>query len=60
MAKGGKTVMVLLQSLAGTGHRLIQLRPKVGDKLEKIAFDPYVQKRVLYKEVKKIRTLKSK
>ncbi|XP_076464322.1 large ribosomal subunit protein bL33m-like [Babylonia areolata] len=60
MGKAGKTIMVLLQSLAGTGHKVIRLRPKVGDKLEMISFDPYVQKSVLYREMKKIRTLKSK
>ncbi|KAK7477468.1 hypothetical protein BaRGS_00031292 [Batillaria attramentaria] len=34
--------MVVLESLAGTGHKLIRLRPKVGEKLEEIAMDPYV------------------
>ena len=33
--------MVVLESLAGTGHKLVKLRPKIGDKLEQIAFDPY-------------------
>ena len=33
--------MVMLESLAGTGHKLVKLRPKLGDKMETIAFDPY-------------------
>ena len=33
--------MVMLESLAGTGHKMVQLRPKIGEKMEKIAFDPY-------------------
>ena len=32
-------------------------RNRLGDKLETIDFDPYVQKRVLFKEVKKVKTL---
>ena len=37
----GRIIMVVLESLAGTGHKLVKLRPKIGDKLEQIAFDPY-------------------
>jgi hypothetical protein len=32
-------------------------RPRLGDKLEFLAFDPVVQQEVLYKEQKKIRSI---
>ena len=32
-------------------------RNRLGDKLETMDFDPFVQKRVLFKEVKKVKTL---
>lgn len=54
-----KMIMVLLESLAGTGHKIIRIRPKGGDKLEMLYKDPFVDKTVLYKEIKKIRTMKS-
>jgi ribosomal protein L33 len=59
MAKG-KYVVVLLESLAGTLHRHIVKRPRLGEKVEMIKFDPWVQQYVLYREVAKIKTLKDK
>jgi len=32
--------MVMLESLAGTGHKYVRLRPKLADKLERVMFDP--------------------
>ncbi|TPP60137.1 Ribosomal protein mitochondrial [Fasciola gigantica] len=54
-----KTVMVLLESTAGSGHRIVAFRPKVSTgRKEKIAFDPFVQQNVLYRELRKIRSLR--
>lgn len=36
-----RLIMVLMESMAGTGHKLIKIRPKLGDKLEVINFDPW-------------------
>jgi len=59
MAKG-KYIVVLLRSLAGTGHAHIMKRARLGEPVEMIKFDPHVQQDVLYREEKKIKTLKSK
>lgn len=59
MAKG-KYVVVLLRSLAGSGHKHIVKRPRLAEPVEMIKFDPLVQQDVLYREEKKIKTLKSK
>ncbi|TNN12703.1 39S ribosomal protein L33 [Schistosoma japonicum] len=54
-----KTVMVLLESTSGSGHRIIGFRPRQATaRKEKVAFDPRVQQNVLYREIRKIRTLK--
>ncbi|VDP85155.1 unnamed protein product [Echinostoma caproni] len=54
-----KTVMILLESTAGTGHRIVAFRPKVvTGRKEKVAFDPLVQREVLYRELRKIRSLR--
>ncbi|XP_074662748.1 large ribosomal subunit protein bL33m-like [Tubulanus polymorphus] len=58
--KAGKAVMVVLESMSGTGHKLIRVRPRLADKMEEINFDPWVQQEVLYKELKKIRTIRPK
>ncbi|KAK2175414.1 hypothetical protein NP493_734g02000 [Ridgeia piscesae] len=59
MAKGGKFVLVLLESLSGSGHRFAAVRPKLGDKLEKYRFDPWVRQWVVYREKKKLKSLRS-
>jgi hypothetical protein len=33
-------VMVILESLAGTGHKIVRLKPKGSDKLELVFKDP--------------------
>ncbi|CAH8875855.1 unnamed protein product [Trichobilharzia szidati] len=54
-----KTVMVLLESTTGSGHCIIGFRPRLAsNRKEKVAFDPLVQQNVLYREVRKIRSLK--
>ncbi|KAA3678127.1 large subunit ribosomal protein L33 [Paragonimus westermani] len=51
--------MVLLESTAGSHHRIVAFRPKLATgRKEKIAFDPLVQQHVLYRELRKIRSLK--
>ncbi|CAH8648629.1 unnamed protein product [Schistosoma guineensis] len=54
-----KTVMVLLESTSGSGHCIVGFRPRLAtNRKEKIAFDPLVQQNVLYRELRKIRSLK--
>jgi ribosomal protein L33 len=58
--KKGKTdtVLVLCKSIA-SDFMMQGKRTKLGDKLELLAFDPIVQKTVLFKEAKKVKTLRS-
>lgn len=52
-----KTVMVLMESVV-SGHRMVSFRPRqMTSRKELIAFDPLVQREVLYRELKKIRSL---
>lgn len=48
--------LVLIQSTVSEFKKQAR-RNRLGDKLETMDFDPFVQKRVLFKEVKKIKTL---
>lgn len=32
--------MVMLESMAGSGHKYVRLRPKLADKVETILWDP--------------------
>ncbi|XP_011142115.1 39S ribosomal protein L33, mitochondrial [Harpegnathos saltator] len=52
-----KLIMVSARSVI-SDHMLIRIRERVGEKLEFIAFDPYIQRKALYREAKKIRSLK--
>ncbi|KAJ8921402.1 hypothetical protein NQ315_003018 [Exocentrus adspersus] len=52
-----KQIMVQLESMV-SGHKCNQIRDRLGDKLEVIRFDPLIQKESVYKEVKKIRSMK--
>ncbi|XP_052057986.1 50S ribosomal protein L33-like [Mytilus californianus] len=56
----GKTVLVRMESLAGTGHKINRLRPKqfTGGKFEVLSHDPFVQQTVLYREIKKLKTIR--
>jgi hypothetical protein len=49
---------VIVESLA-TGHKRYARRLRVDGKLEQIMWDPLVRQEVLYRELKKLRTLKS-
>ncbi|XP_032518350.2 large ribosomal subunit protein bL33m [Danaus plexippus] len=52
-----KYIMVLMESMV-SGHKFNKIRERLADKLEVIRFDPYIQAESLYKEKKKIRSLK--
>ncbi|CAB3227897.1 unnamed protein product [Arctia plantaginis] len=54
-----KMIMVLMESMV-SGHQCTKIRERLGDKLELIRFDPYIQEMSVYKERKKIRSMKSK
>ncbi|XP_059045529.1 large ribosomal subunit protein bL33m [Achroia grisella] len=53
-----KMIMVLMES-AVSGHKFVTIRERLADKLELLRFDPYIQHESLYKERKKIRSIKS-
>ncbi len=56
--KAGNTVMVLMKSLASE-YTMVGFRPKTSSsRKEMIAFDPNVNQNVLFREARKIRTLK--
>ncbi|XP_041981505.1 39S ribosomal protein L33, mitochondrial [Aricia agestis] len=54
-----KSIMVMMESVV-SGHRINLIRERLADKLEVIRFDPFIQQESLYKEKKKIRSMKSK
>ncbi|XP_031826447.1 mitochondrial ribosomal protein L33 [Nomia melanderi] len=51
-----KFILVLLESVA-SGHKYVVKRERLADKLEVVRFDPYVNTAVLYRELKKIRSI---
>ncbi|KAJ0173776.1 hypothetical protein K1T71_010925 [Dendrolimus kikuchii] len=53
-----KYIMVLMES-AVSGHHQTRIRERLSDKLEYITYDPYIQTESLYKERRKIRSMKS-
>ncbi|XP_004925954.1 large ribosomal subunit protein bL33m [Bombyx mori] len=53
-----KYIMVIIES-AVSGHQKTRIRDRLADKMESIEFDPYIQQESLYKECKKIRSMKS-
>ncbi|EFN67823.1 39S ribosomal protein L33, mitochondrial [Camponotus floridanus] len=52
-----KFILVLTQSIV-SGHQLVRMRERLADKLEFIRFDPLVQSAALYREKKKIRSIR--
>lgn len=52
-----ESILVMCESISGT-HRVSRIRPRLGDKLEFMAFDPFIRKEVLYKEKKKLRSVR--
>ncbi|XP_026752687.1 39S ribosomal protein L33, mitochondrial [Galleria mellonella] len=53
-----KLIMVLMES-AVSGHKFVTIRERLADKLEILRYDPYIQEESLYRERKKIRSIKS-
>ena len=54
----GDITLVSLQSTV-SNYTMQGRRQRLGDKLETLAFDPMVQKKVLFREIKKIKTMNS-
>ncbi|XP_014259175.2 39S ribosomal protein L33, mitochondrial [Cimex lectularius] len=52
-----KFIMVSMKSMV-SGHRFNKIRERLSDKLELIRFDPFVQEEVVYKEDKKVKSMK--
>ncbi|XP_075727143.1 mitochondrial ribosomal protein L33 [Rhipicephalus microplus] len=52
-----KFILVLMESIVSK-HKFVQMRARLDDKLELWKFDPYIQKYSIYKEVKKVKSLK--
>jgi hypothetical protein len=55
-ARKGKTLLVIVKSTA-SNHKMLMLRDKLTEKYEFIHVDPLINRSVLYKEVKKLRTI---
>nr|XP_033340992.1 39S ribosomal protein L33, mitochondrial [Megalopta genalis] len=51
-----KYLLVLLESVA-SGHKYVLRRERIADKFEGPRYDPYVGNMVLYREVKKIKSI---
>jgi len=51
-------IVVLCKSIA-SGHGRMQIRPRLGEKVEFVDFDPWIQRVVLYKEDKKVRSVRT-
>ncbi len=51
-------IVVLCMSLAGTGHSRMKARSRLGDKIEYVDFDPIVGQEVLYREERKVRSIR--
>ncbi|XP_023941670.1 39S ribosomal protein L33, mitochondrial [Bicyclus anynana] len=52
-----KKIMVMMESVV-SGHNFNYIRERLADKLELIRFDPFIQRESVYKEKKKIRSIK--
>uniref|UniRef100_A0A1A9X4N2 Uncharacterized protein n=1 Tax=Glossina brevipalpis TaxID=37001 RepID=A0A1A9X4N2_9MUSC len=48
--------MVVVESMV-SGHKFNTVRERLGDKVETIRFDPYIQMEAVYRERKKIRSI---
>ena len=56
LAKKGRTFLVLVKSTA-SNHKMYMLRDKMTEKYEFIYYDPLIERNVIYKEQKKLRTV---
>ncbi|PRD37698.1 UNVERIFIED_CONTAM: mRpL33 [Trichonephila clavipes] len=59
MARAKSTHILVMMKSVISKHTFPAKRARQGDKLELLKFDPYVQKKVLYRELKKIGSVKS-
>ena len=55
----GNTLLVMVKSVA-SNHKMSMLRSKSAEKMEFVRYDPNVDQTVIYKEVKKIKTVDKK
>jgi hypothetical protein len=51
-------IVVLCKSLAGTGHTRMKARHRLADKIEYVDIDPVVNQEVLYREERKVRSIR--
>jgi len=51
-----KDILVCLESVV-SGHKINLIRPRLGDKMEVLRFDPWIRMECIYKEKKKVRSL---
>lgn len=56
LARKGRTMLVVVKSTA-SNHYMTMFRDKSAEKYEFIRFDPYIERSVVYKEVKKLKTI---
>ncbi|XP_034967400.1 large ribosomal subunit protein bL33m [Zootoca vivipara] len=52
-----KYILVRMLSEAGTGFAYNTIRSRLAEKLVRLRYDPIVKQRVLFKELKKVRSL---
>ncbi|XP_055686715.1 39S ribosomal protein L33, mitochondrial [Lutzomyia longipalpis] len=52
-----KDILVLMESVV-SGHKYIQRRERLSEKLELFKYDPYIQQTCLYRERKKVVSIK--
>jgi len=50
--------LVVLCSSVASGHKRMKARQRLGEKLEFLDWDPLIQREVLYKEDKKVRSIR--
>lgn len=59
LAKKARTLLVVVKSTA-SNHYMIMLRDKMADKYEFIRYDPLIERNVIYRETKKLKTVGKK
>ncbi|RZF38498.1 hypothetical protein LSTR_LSTR006093 [Laodelphax striatellus] len=53
-----KHILVLMESMV-SGHKFLTARERLGDKLELLHYDPFINTTSVYKERKKVKSLSS-
>lgn len=56
LAKKSRTLLVVVKSTA-SNHHMLMIRDKMAEKYEFIRFDPLIERNVIYKEVRKLKTV---